>query len=338
MRTGIFLLIVLFALSGCETHKVGNLSKGLDRSIEVTAKGFRTIKVEPEYEFSIGSAPVIGDLQVGDSKVHKLESRKITNSIEETILAKFGAIGLVENPKEFDLHVIYWPTIESKPNSTGYDTLIKIWVVGYDSKAKKKLFSIDGEETSHLRFNGRMVRDLVNLMLDELTIFEDFESATVDETLNSEIHESDLKATSVIRQNGNFLSISLISDWEAANEEWLNPSLPDTPIVTSVDTYQYGQAVIPFVMYSFKERGEGNKINAVMRGEIEGPNGEVNKFNDVTICDGFHPTGFGMNSETFGYVFELGDDEPGRYKISLEIENRISGEIFRSDLLILLEE
>jgi hypothetical protein len=139
----------------------------------------------------------------------------------------------------------------------------------------------------------------------------------------TQVFSDDIFAKKDYENDGLFLRIALISDWEKTINEWNNPSFDDTPKIETKDIYHHGELMIPFIVYCTNALDKEGKALITYDVKIIKPNGDIYvDIKDLIVIDGEPPSGFGMFQQPLGLKIE-NDDPNGNYLIEIMIFDHI---------------
>ena len=128
----------------------------------------------------------------------------------------------------------------------------------------------------------------------------------------------EIKEHSAIYDNdGLFISIAIINDWDAVLKEWYKPSIPDTPLIRTHTGFKRGDMMIPFITYSTDALDSQGNALITYDAILFNPDGSLYfEKKNKKIIDGVPPQGYGMYQEAWGCKIE--DDDPfGEYALNI---------------------
>lgn len=121
----------------------------------------------------------------------------------------------------------------------------------------------------------------------------------------------------IYRDDGLFLSIPIVVDWEKALKEWYEPE-HGTPVFQIIREFKRGQMAIPFIQYRTEALIDG-KASITYSIKTVKPDGDrSSQFDNLSVIQGTPPDGIGKLEQPV--AFHIENDYPlGKYNMRIEI-------------------
>lgn len=175
----LFILTILL-MSGCDSVDLLSPRTSIDQSTTLKNGSIKTFNVQPNTDIVISrtkmrSSPS-GNTSAGKTKYSEDRGDVFEQAIEVTIIKRFESIGMIYDPDNYDLNIVYNPGFFSNSSKFGTSkTTGWMRIVGINSKNHERLFDTYASYESQATISIIVLKEVTDKVVSQLEIFKELE-------------------------------------------------------------------------------------------------------------------------------------------------------------------